>query len=275
MAAPGWTGYRLGWNQPNNVNDPMGNFEVKQTGIDTKVYPSDGYGNLSPTTAGIAYSASAFSSGGPLFQQGDPTYSGGTLPTATVTASRAGNYDQSATRYGYNGSLEDYQKEYGFEGVAYENIVNFWVQVHGAAFDNYVATQDQAEAARIAVQKMQMFALGISTAGAMGMAGLSPSLSSPRGFNFSSPVISQPLPVHGNSLSSLKPTWGYQLYSNNGFFLKNGITSEAIPQARYTKAFMADKHMRNLQLFPNRRAAWKWEYQQNLIQRGPLNRNMH
>ena len=28
-------------------------------------------------------------------------------------------------------------------------------------------------------------------------------------------------------------------------------------------------------LFPNRRAAYEWEYKQNTIQRGPLNKNMH
>ena len=27
--------------------------------------------------------------------------------------------------------------------------------------------------------------------------------------------------------------------------------------------------------FPNRRAAYNWEYQENLINRGPLNKNMH
>lgn len=81
--------------------------------------------------------------------------------------------------------------------------------------------------------------------------------------------------VHGNSLKSLKPTWGYKLYSTDGTFLKNGITSKLIPEARYTKSFMLDKKMVDPILFPNRAAAWEWEFQQNLIQRGPLNLNMH
>ena len=81
--------------------------------------------------------------------------------------------------------------------------------------------------------------------------------------------------VHGNSLKSQRPTWGYKLYSTDGTFLKNGITSQEIPQKRYTKSFMADKKMTPIQQFPNRQAAWDWEYQQNLIQRGPLNKNMH
>lgn len=38
---------------------------------------------------------------------------------------------------------------------------------------------------------------------------------------------------------------------------------------------MEDKRMIDPILFPNRQAAWDWEYQQNLIQRGPLNKNMH
>ncbi len=33
---------------------------------------------------------------------------------------------------------------------------------------------------------------------------------------------------HGNSLKSTRPTWGYKLYSNDGTFLKNGITSQKI-----------------------------------------------
>lgn len=81
--------------------------------------------------------------------------------------------------------------------------------------------------------------------------------------------------VHGNSLKSLKPTWGYKLYSTDGTFLKNGITSKLIPETRYTKSFMLDKKMVPFKQFPNRLDAWQWEYQQNLIQRGPLNLNMH
>jgi hypothetical protein len=81
--------------------------------------------------------------------------------------------------------------------------------------------------------------------------------------------------VHGNSLKSLKPTWGYKLYSNDGTFLKNGITNKLIPETRYTKAFMSDKQMIEPILFPNRAAAYQWEFQQNQILRGPLNLNMH
>ncbi len=83
------------------------------------------------------------------------------------------------------------------------------------------------------------------------------------------------LEVHGNSLKSLKPTWGYKLYSADGTFLKNGITNKLIPETRYTKAFMSDKYMVPFKQFPNRLEAYQWEYQQNLIQRGPLNLNMH
>lgn len=81
--------------------------------------------------------------------------------------------------------------------------------------------------------------------------------------------------VHGNSLKSLKPTWGYKLYSNDGTFLKNGITNKLIPETRYTKAFMFDKYMVPFKQFPNRLGAYQWEFQQNQILRGPLNLNMH
>ncbi|MDX2188243.1 MAG: RHS repeat-associated core domain-containing protein [Bacteroidota bacterium] len=81
--------------------------------------------------------------------------------------------------------------------------------------------------------------------------------------------------VHGNSLASKEPTWGYKLYSKDGIFLKNGITSKPNPLARYTKAYMADKYMVPVKQFSNRLEAWQWEYQQNSIQRGILNKNMH
>ena len=89
-----------------------------------------------------------------------------------------------------------------------------------------------------------------------------------------SKLLGQAEKVHGNSLDSEKPTWGYKLYKNDGEFLKNGITSKEVPEKRYTKSFMSDKYMEK-ELFPNRRAAYDWEYSQNTIQRGPLNLNMH
>ncbi|MBP2832839.1 hypothetical protein J8281_11640 [Aquimarina sp. U1-2] len=80
--------------------------------------------------------------------------------------------------------------------------------------------------------------------------------------------------VHGNSLASKRPTWGYKLYLNDGTFLKNGITSAAKAEARYTKSFMSDKYMKKV-LFPNRKKAYDWEFLQNTIDRGPWNKNMH
>ena len=81
--------------------------------------------------------------------------------------------------------------------------------------------------------------------------------------------------VQGNSLKSLRPTWGYKLYSADGTFLKNGITSKLIPETRYTRAFMLDKKMVPFKQFPNRLEAYQWEFGQNQILRGPLNLNMH
>jgi RHS repeat-associated protein len=80
--------------------------------------------------------------------------------------------------------------------------------------------------------------------------------------------------VHGNSLKSLRPTWGYKLFHNSGEFLKNGITSAPKSESRYTKAFMEDKYMER-NLFPDRTSAYQWEFEQNQILRGPLNKNMH
>ena len=87
--------------------------------------------------------------------------------------------------------------------------------------------------------------------------------------------VASSTPVHGNSLLSQRQTWGYKLYSNDGVFLKNGITSQTIPEKRYSSAFMQDKKMQNPILFENRYEAYSWEYEQNLIMPGPLNKNMH
>jgi len=38
---------------------------------------------------------------------------------------------------------------------------------------------------------------------------------------------------------------------------------------------MADKYMNDLIQFPNQRDAYEYEFAQNLIERGPLNKNMH
>lgn len=80
--------------------------------------------------------------------------------------------------------------------------------------------------------------------------------------------------IHGNSLKNPAPTWGYKLYSNDGTFLKIGITSKPVAESHYPKWYMSDKYIIK-QLFPNRRAAYEWKYKQNTIQRGSSNKNMH
>ncbi|HRP03256.1 MAG TPA: hypothetical protein PLE30_11470, partial [Candidatus Kapabacteria bacterium] len=76
--------------------------------------------------------------------------------------------------------------------------------------------------------------------------------------------------LHGNSLLSTKPTWGYKLFSKDDTFLKNGITSSIDAEKRYTKEFMMDKFMK-VEKFPTRMDAYQWEYYQNMINPGPLN----
>ncbi|WP_321333058.1 hypothetical protein [uncultured Bacteroides sp.] len=95
-----------------------------------------------------------------------------------------------------------------------------------------------------------------------------------RGAAKASASVVEEVAVHGNSLKSFKPTWGYKLFSEDGTFLKNGITSKLVPETRYTKAFMQGKYMEAIP-FPNRAAAYEWEFMQNTIQRGPLNLNMY
>ncbi len=87
--------------------------------------------------------------------------------------------------------------------------------------------------------------------------------------------VTHQVAVHGNSLKSLRPTWVYKLYhTESGTFLKNGITSAAAAEARYTRKFMIDKHMVKT-LYPNRIQAYTKEAAENAIQRGTLNLNKH
>ena len=108
----------------------------------------------------------------------------------------------------------------------------------------------------------------------MGEAGAGANVAKTTTTEASSTIVEQ-VAVHGNSLRSLKPTWGYKLYSQDGTFLKNGITNNINPQSRYTRSFMKGKYIEPYKQFPNRLEAYQWEFQQNLIQRGPLNLNMH
>ena len=80
--------------------------------------------------------------------------------------------------------------------------------------------------------------------------------------------------IHGNSLKSLKPTWFYKLYDESGNLLKNGITNKLDPAKRYAESFMENKQM-VAELYANRAEAYMREYLENLIERGPLNKNMH
>jgi len=152
-----------------------------------------------------------------------------TLETVTVTAKRQGsNYDQSVDRYGFNGTFEQWQKTYGFEGMNYENASNYWNQAHSADFDANVVERDKAEAARIAVEKMT-FWMGtvFPTVGGFAMSGLSPSLPSARGFNFTSPqaakgVTKLPSNIHMGSQ-------GKHIVGHNNF-MKGKSILDANPQ---------------------------------------------
>ncbi len=91
-----------------------------------------------------------------------------------------------------------------------------------------------------------------------------------------SPKSDGPTPgVHGNSANSLRPTWGYKLYDDQGNFLKNGITSNPIPESRYPKWYMGNKKMIIEDQFPNRRSALDWERGENMTNPGPLNRERY
>lgn len=185
------------------------------------------------------------------------------------------SFDAEYQEYSFSGTFEQYQQRYPhFSGMTASEANEHWQDYHRDDFFNEWAASVQYERGQIAVQKMSWFALSFSYAGSMSLGALggSANLARPTTFNYTPRGMVR---IHGNSLASPRPTWGYKLYSNDGTFLKNGITSRFKPELRYTKGFMEDKYFGYRRLFPNRRAAYQWEFQENQIFPGPLNRNMH
>ncbi|MCB9082408.1 MAG: hypothetical protein H6555_11935 [Lewinellaceae bacterium] len=87
----------------------------------------------------------------------DTTLFGGYLLTVTITANGERYHDQSADRYGFNGTYATWQRTYGFEGWPYEQAQAYWLQVHSAAFDRNVQQRDSLEADRIALERLKSF----------------------------------------------------------------------------------------------------------------------
>lgn len=132
-------------------------------------------------------------------------------------------------RYGYSGYSDQYQKDNPeFAGMSDAQMMIHWTNNYSSDWNKQVTQWDQEERDRILMEKLYIFKEGFITAGAMGMGAMgNTSLASPKTFSYTPRYqgvsLSEPVPVHGNSLNSLRPTWGYKLYSNDGTFLKNGI----------------------------------------------------
>jgi RHS repeat-associated protein len=84
-----------------------------------------------------------------------------TLPTVVVVASRIDNssklYDQTDTRYGYNGPLDQWINDYGEKGWSYEQADTYWENTHRKSFDAWVNQQDKEERERKANEKLLFF----------------------------------------------------------------------------------------------------------------------
>ena len=89
-------------------------------------------------------------------QKADPVMSGGAISEVTVTAT-SGYHDQSVPRYGYSGDWEQYQHEFGLEGWAYDNALNYWNSVYADDFAARVAWLDKDQDAREDVAMMLQF----------------------------------------------------------------------------------------------------------------------
>lgn len=106
-------------------------------------------------TATVAATGAYAATGGFAATGGCPTcpppgtYGTYELPTVNVYANPpSGYYDQSAVRYGYNGTFEQWQAQYGFESFGFREAVDAWIQMHGADHQAYVKRMDGLDAAR-------------------------------------------------------------------------------------------------------------------------------
>jgi RHS repeat-associated protein len=113
------------------------------------------------------------------------------LPQITITASRTGgNYDQSAERYGYNGTFAQWQSNYGTRGKSYEQELSNWNEKYAGYHAYFSAQMDRIQRERDALGQLMWFKEAITTVGGFALGGLSPALTLPQGFSFISPVKS-------------------------------------------------------------------------------------
>jgi RHS repeat-associated protein len=228
--------YSANWNNPVVYTDPDGNCPSCPQGEDAaKVYS---------TGANVTN------------KDGSWTWTGSEWQDAPVLKQKENSIAENWSQ----GNFAQ-QVGYGFADGLYSMFAD--KHLNGYAFDSYD-------------DKMTTKTMGLlSLLGPLlGEAGAGANVAKAATAEASSTIVEQ-VAVHGNSLKSLKPTWGYKLYSQDGTFLKNGITNKLMPESRYTRAFMEDKKMVPFKQFSNRMEAYQWEYNQNKILRGPLNLNMH
>ena len=207
---------------------------------------------------------------------------GGMLDEVIVVARGNGQMTSELnSQYDYGGTFAQWQVQYGYDGIDYNNARALWESQDNGAWAAQVAQWDRDGRNQVLLGKLQFFTGPFKASEDLaevlpGNAAVNTTRSAIRAFKYIPRFkVKIHVKIHGNSLDSPRPTWFYKLYNVDGTFLKNGITSEIIPQARYTKKFMSTHKMGDLQLFPNRRGAYDFEFLQNTIEPGPLNLNMH
>ena len=212
----------------------------------------------------------------------EDTFNAGSLGEVVIVARGSGQMTSELnSQYDFGGTYAQWQKRYGYEGIDYNNARLLWESQDNGAWDAQVAKLDRDGRNQVLLGKLQFFtayfeAIEDVSEVLPGNAAVNTTRSAIRTFKYIPRYqVKVNIKIHGNSLDSPKSTWFYKLYNVDGTFLKNGITSNIIPETRYTKSFMADKFMKTKTLFPNRRLAYEFEYLQNVIEPGPLNLNMH
>lgn len=133
---------------------------------------------------------------------------------------------QDVERYGFNGSLEQYKEQFGYEN--YDD----WYEENGSAFYQYAAEMDQQQQDQINMQKLFYFVQGVSTSGSFAMIALGSqvNLGVPKSFNytprFQYRTIYRSISIEeANSIKSLKE-FSFKDFEGKQFWLtRSGLNN--------------------------------------------------
>ena len=156
----------------------------------------------------------------------------------SVPEDNGGFYDQTPVRYGFGGSLSEWQAAYGCEGCSYESTYNYWATLNGAGnFEAEVAFNDQLEKMRVDVERMKFWmgtvfpemASVLTPSDGLGGGGVRAAGLTPRGFSLRFPRgTAGNTGIHQVATSDLHATHGQSLTNKDYKILTSQIRSQGI-----------------------------------------------